>query len=548
VHKHIVVCSDGTGNTAVKGRGTNVFKIFESVDLNSHRYNAAETPQIAIYDDGVGTESFKPLKLLGGVAGYGLSRNVRQLYKELCRVYDPGDKVFLFGFSRGAFTVRTLAGLISTCGILKLSLEQESAQLEQRVDEAYALYRQRYRTVLMRLAFGEPDDVHLQAWKDRHSYGGEKIAFIGVWDTVDAVGLPLPIADLVNRYVYQFKFPSLTLCDNVEHACHALALDDERQSFHPLLWDQPMAPAASDQVLEQVWFAGAHSNVGGGYPKQGMSLVALHWMMERAQSAGLRFIREDLDRYQRHLNVDDKLYDPRSGFGILYRWKPRDVAQICSDHGVEPKVHLSVLERAAHGTEDYSPGNLPAGAELVFTSTGDPAQDAVAQARTRELQRVLATNSGASGSLLDTVARQVRIGRISHQVFMLSVAALLLIGSMPLDVAWDAQSFSSASHIAFQLLTSPLQTLSTMHGRLWAHSLLAVIPLLGLGLAFVMAVSAKRRRQRVFSSFWFAHQQRLRKGLKRARAASIPPPSPTGVVTVSGPVPVSAQSAKQKTG
>jgi uncharacterized protein (DUF2235 family) len=97
--KNIVIFSDGTGNSAIKGRGTNVFKMFEAVDLNSHRVNASLVPQIAFYDDGVGTESFKLLRSFSGVTGFGLARNIRQLYRELCRVYDPGDSIFLFGTS-----------------------------------------------------------------------------------------------------------------------------------------------------------------------------------------------------------------------------------------------------------------------------------------------------------------------------------------------------------------------------------------------------------------------------------------------------------------
>src|SRR4051812_17949846 len=99
--KNIVVCSDGTGNTTIKGRGTNVFKLFEAVDVNGHRWDPHLVPQLAFYDDGVGTENFKPLKILGGAAGVGLSRNVRELYKEVARVYDPGDQIYMFGFSRG---------------------------------------------------------------------------------------------------------------------------------------------------------------------------------------------------------------------------------------------------------------------------------------------------------------------------------------------------------------------------------------------------------------------------------------------------------------
>jgi uncharacterized protein (DUF2235 family) len=106
--KRIVICSDGTGNTAIKGRGTNVFKLFEAVDLTGHRFDPSVTPQIALYDDGVGTENFKPIKIFAGATGYGLGRNAKQLYKELVRIYDPGDEIYMFGFSRGAFTVRTL--------------------------------------------------------------------------------------------------------------------------------------------------------------------------------------------------------------------------------------------------------------------------------------------------------------------------------------------------------------------------------------------------------------------------------------------------------
>ncbi len=102
--KRIVICSDGTGNTSIKGRGTNVFKLFEAVDLTSHRFDPSVTPQVALYDDGVGTESFKPLKIFAGATGFGLSRNVRQLYKELVRIYDPDNEIYVFGFSRGAFT------------------------------------------------------------------------------------------------------------------------------------------------------------------------------------------------------------------------------------------------------------------------------------------------------------------------------------------------------------------------------------------------------------------------------------------------------------
>src|SRR5205085_7436620 len=132
---------------------------------------------------------------------------------------------------------------------------------------------------------------------------------------------------------------------------------------------------------EQVWFGGAHSNVGGGYPKQGMSLVTLDWMLQKAAARGLRVLSRDREFYHEHTNVDDKLYDPRSGVGLFYRWKPRDMAGICLENNMPPALHLTVLERVAHGTDDYAPGNLAPLANVVFTPTDDPAKDAAVATR-----------------------------------------------------------------------------------------------------------------------------------------------------------------------
>ena len=144
--KTIVICADGTGNTTIKGRGTNVFKLYEAVDQNGHRFEAGKNQQVAIYHDGVGTENLKWPRLFGGVFGWGLSRNVKQLYGEVARVYDPGDQIYLFGFSRGAFTVRTLAGLIVTCGILDPSRYNTNDAYWKAVRQAYCEYRRKYQT------------------------------------------------------------------------------------------------------------------------------------------------------------------------------------------------------------------------------------------------------------------------------------------------------------------------------------------------------------------------------------------------------------------
>jgi len=280
--KRIVICSDGTGNSAIKGRGTNVFKLFEAVDLETHKFNPDATPQIAIYDDGVGTETFKPLKILSGATGWGLSRNVKHLYKELARIYDPGDDIYMFGFSRGAFTVRTLVGFIQTCGLVDPERLQPKTfrTLQQAVDKGYKAYRKCYRPKLWRMLFGARAGAN-GAFKREHSLPYDiPIRFLGVWDTVDAVGLPFRLSDAINATFYQFKFSDHKLSPLVQRAAQALAIDEPRESFAPLLWEEDAQDRAR---IQQVWFAGAHSNIGGGYPKQGMSLVALDWLLSEAE-------------------------------------------------------------------------------------------------------------------------------------------------------------------------------------------------------------------------------------------------------------------------
>src|SRR5581483_1211096 len=348
--KNIVICSDGTGNYDIKGRGTNVFKLFEAVDLNGHRTHPTKTPQVAIYDDGVGTQSLKPVKLISGAFGWGLSRNVKQLYTELVRVYEPEDHIYLFGFSRGAFTVRTLAGLITDCGILDQSKFENEAVLRKAVRKAYEAHRKHYQTfwqkLLTRGKINDPGgDFRAQNAGRIHPYDETTIDFIGVWDTVDAVGLPVDEAtDFINSFIYRFKFPDRHLHPKVKKACHALSVDDERRSFRPVLWKERPEDRAQSRI-EQVWFPGVHSNVGGGYPKQGISLVTLDWMMVRAERAGLRFIPAVRGLLRRLQNVNDKLYDSRSGLGAYYRYQPRDIGRLCAECETTPKLHYSLIER-----------------------------------------------------------------------------------------------------------------------------------------------------------------------------------------------------------
>lgn len=530
--KNIIVCSDGTGNTAIKGRGTNVFKLFEAVDLSGHRFNPSLPPQVAIYDDGVGTQNLKLVRIASGACGFGLARNVKQLYMEIVRLYDPpepetrgepakpGDALYLFGFSRGAFTVRTLVGLIATCGLLdrkKLDAQGRTTadDLKQTVAEAYEAYRKCYRTRLAQIFGRKPDRSAGADFKQKYSHDHVRIAFLGVWDTVDAVGLPFYLSDLTNATVYRFKFPDARLSPSVERACHALAIDDERQSFHPRVWDEHDEDLAKRRI-SQVWFAGAHSNVGGGYPKQGMSLVALDWMLSQAEHVGLRITPSDREFYQEHANFDDKLYDPRSGFGIYYRWKIRDIARICARHGVKPKIHLSVLERIAHGIEGYAPGNLPEQALVVYTTpyAPDPA-DAKRAAATlsRRVAKVQAVYSAAGVNRLGRVRLARWAGMASYYLLLAATLAVVAVASGATAASSVAEGLRAVGQLVMGLFTSPAQTALHIGGVVLAQPLLLV----AVVVAYLIDLLADRRISAEFSRFWHMQQPELRVALKGAR-------------------------------
>jgi len=508
--KRIVICSDGTGNTAVKGRGTNVFKLFEAVDLESHRSDPSKTPQVAIYDDGVGTQSFTPIKIIAGATGWGLSRNVKHLYKELSRIYDPGDEIFMFGFSRGAFTVRTLAGFIAACGLVDPSKLKVATfeGLKRAVDDAYRAYRKCYRPALWKV-FGAPSRDAAEEFRKSGAFDADvQVRFLGVWDTVDAVGLPFWIGDFINLTLYRFKFPDLRLTPIVERACQALAIDDERASFRPLLWEQ--GPDDAERI-EQVWFAGAHSNVGGGYPKQGMSLVALDWMLAHAQRAGmqqgdngLRFNAVDREAFRAHASVDDKLYDPRAGLGVFYRWRIRDISGMCARHDVPVKVHLSVLERLAHGTEDYAPGNVPGSAAVVVTEpTGTNERPVLLTTHATGLLRLRAQNtekvlrSLPAHSLLKQVKPALVVGRVSYYLYLLVFVLAVVDGASVLVSWWTTKDFSTATAAV---------------GLSW-WAMVAT----GLAVALALSMWLESHLSDQFSGVWYEKQSALRKALKDAR-------------------------------
>ncbi|MEU6773182.1 DUF2235 domain-containing protein [Streptomyces sp. NPDC046759] len=273
--KRLVVCCDGTWNFADQPSKTNVTKIALSV----HAGPAAGKDQRVYYHSGVGTHRWERLR--GGAFGLGLSRNVLDAYRFLVETYEPGDELFLFGFSRGAFTARSLAGLVRNCGIVR----RDHAD---RIQDAWALYRDRIEkptgvaSALFRRSYAHETDIH----------------FIGVWDTVGALGIPAPgprwLRPVVNRFNRRWAFHDTELSSWVRAAFHALSVDEQREAFRPALWHQKPGAAERGQELKQVWFAGSHCDVGGGYNETGLSDIALLWMAEQAGRHGLEFDAEAL--------------------------------------------------------------------------------------------------------------------------------------------------------------------------------------------------------------------------------------------------------------
>jgi uncharacterized protein (DUF2235 family) len=334
--KRLVACCDGTWNTPDQVQGgtstaTNVTKVALGIAAKDEN----DIEQLVFYDKGVGTGKLDHLR--GGALGWGLSENVKQAFIFLIRNYNPGDEVFLFGFSRGAYTARSVAGLIRNSGLLR-------RKNEDKLDQAYSLYRDRSNST-------HPRSTEAQLF--RKSYSHEiRIKFIGVWDTVGALGIPnLGSINLISNL---WTFHDVALSSYVDNAFQALAIDEHRKPFVPTLWEKQ--ESAINQRLEQVWFAGVHTNIGGGYPDSGLSDIALDWMIVKARDCGLAVnieikpnalgkIRDSMTWYYRLLGEVDRPIDERKPDSKLPTIR-------CE------AVHPSALERFNAPEVFYGPKNL----------------------------------------------------------------------------------------------------------------------------------------------------------------------------------------------
>ena len=367
--KNIVVCMDGTGNYGAKWRGTNVWRIYNAVDRHGE-----DPEQIAYYDDGVGTENLRLLRAIGGAFGWGLSRKILDAYTFLVMNYKDGDRIFLFGFSRGAFAVRSLAGMICRCGLLERNgfLKSPRRIRQRTLKRVLAAYRSE-KQISRDKREDETETANIRRCLGIGDLPLRRVPinFLGVWDTVDAVGGTfgtLSLVDWSSRKLFGKRwwgFHDLNPHSDIHRAYQALALDDERRTFHPKVWNRrnnDLAPMSvspdceasnevTGQVVEQVWFAGSHSNVGGGYPKDALSLVPLLWMMCRARDCGLRFLERLWREFREEADEHGRLYDSRTGFRWVYRYGRRELH--CQPE--LPAIHETVFRRIERGTGFYAP-------------------------------------------------------------------------------------------------------------------------------------------------------------------------------------------------
>jgi len=334
--KNIIICYDGTGNEYGENN-TNVVHVFESI--------LRDETQVAFYDPGVGTFSSlgrslgkKVGRTLGMAFGAGLQQNIEDGYEYLMNRYNPGDKIFLFGFSRGAFTARALGGMLYNFGIL----QKGSKNLIPYVSKMYnAMSISRFPQTKSKTL---PKDVKGDIIKNfKQTFCHEcKPHFIGVWDTVGSLGL-----------FWGKKFFDVKVNEDIKFAYQAIAIDEKRKKFPVSLWDENKKKEG--QVIEQVWFAGVHSDVGGSYDVRHLSDISFTWMMDKAAACDLKLIKN----WKEILTPDAKgeIHNSRKGFWKLWRPTERTIPE-------GSRIHHSVIERIQSTEMDYTPV-LPENYEIV---------------------------------------------------------------------------------------------------------------------------------------------------------------------------------------
>jgi uncharacterized protein (DUF2235 family) len=321
--RRIAFCADGTWDGV--NNNTNVYKISNAiVDIPGIQYS--------FYDNGVGADGTPIEKLLGGAFGTGLFQKIKNGYSKIAGVYEAGDEIFIFGFSRGAYTARSLAGMIANCG---LPTKNPDPNLVNTAFDAYRNRDQRAAILATLGAYGLVD---------------AKITMVGVWDTVGSLGIPA-IFGGVSPVLYGFLDTGLN--PHIQNAYHAVAIDERRSEFPATLWTTPPAPG---QIVEQAYFCGVHCDVGGGYsddPSTGSALsdITLSWIISKAAALGLVFDATVLAKFPSPIDRKDSLDTKHESWNPLWAFpKSRDIAKSAT-------LANSVEVRCQNDTT-YRPGNL----------------------------------------------------------------------------------------------------------------------------------------------------------------------------------------------
>jgi uncharacterized protein (DUF2235 family) len=319
--KKIIFCADGTWDEP--GKDTNVYKIYKALTTSAD--------QVPYYDDGVGSDGILIQKLAGGAFGAGLFQKIKDGYTKIAHTYEKGDEVFIFGFSRGAYTARALAGMIAVSGLPTANFTDEV------VDTAFEAYRNKDQRAALLAELNKTCDLF-----------DAKLSMVGVWDTVGSLGIPA-IFGGVSPILYGFIDTSLH--PDVLNAYHAMAIDEKRAEFPATLWTSP----APGQTLEQVWFCGVHCDVGGSYPDDSdgsaLSDLTLAWMMSKASALGLEFDSAVESKYALPMDPKFALDTKHESWNPLWAfWKHRPIA-------ASSTIADSVSVRCDH-IGSYRPENL----------------------------------------------------------------------------------------------------------------------------------------------------------------------------------------------
>ena len=329
---NIIICADGTWNRpeedVEKDFPTNVLKLARAIQPSG-----PDLKQHVFYDWGLGSYHDA---VVAGATGRGIHKNILDGYRYIVQNYAEGDRIHLFGFSRGAYTVRALCGLINNCGILR----RADAPLIAR---AWQIYKSP-------AVKNHPNGDGAKRFRNDHCHGTNGVHFVGVWDTVGALGIPFSLMGMFDRHD---EFYDTKMGSNVSHARHALAIDEQREDFAPTVWTP--RPGVD---LKQVWFAGVHADIGGSYPPDKdtgirASDVSLAWMMGEAGEHGL-VLEPHLEATLTD-GVRGKIHQSRNH---VYRFK-KPLHRLLDIKEKPTKIHSSVKARY-EADDSYRPPQLKA--------------------------------------------------------------------------------------------------------------------------------------------------------------------------------------------